>query len=140
MRSTAPPVGSYMTAAPHSIGRGQPLEAAHRIMRLYQIRHLPVLDGGRLVGVVSLGDLHLIETLHDVSPSDVSVEEAMTPNPYVVDAGAPLDEVAAHMGERKLGCALVVEKERVVGLFTTTDALRALADAFHPEASKPAPH
>jgi acetoin utilization protein AcuB len=59
----------------------------------------------------------------------VQIEEAMTADPYVVDADAPLSEVAATMAERHLGCAIVTEQGRVVGIFTTVDALRAVADA-----------
>jgi acetoin utilization protein AcuB len=55
------------------------------------------------------------------------VEEAMTDEPFVVPPDAPLEEVAEVMAARKHGSALVVESTTVVGIFTSTDALRALA-------------
>lgn len=79
------------------------------------------------MGVVSDGDLHLIETLKDVDPEKVLVEEAMTQAPYCVGRDEPLANVATEMAKHKYGCALVVEGGHVVGIFTTVDACRALA-------------
>jgi acetoin utilization protein AcuB len=57
----------------------------------------------------------------------MKVEDVMTPHPYTVTPGAPLDEVASAMSRRKIGSAVVVEGGRVVGVFTTVDALRLLS-------------
>jgi acetoin utilization protein AcuB len=119
-------VAEFMTTSPHTIGDDQPLARAHEMMREYKIRHLPVLHGGKLVGVISLGDLHLIETLGDSDPEKVPVEDAMTPDPYVVQPEANLREVAAEMADHKYGTAIVAKGSKIVGIFTTTDALRAL--------------
>ena len=120
---------AFMTESPHSIGHDQPLAIAHELMRKHKIRHLPVLDAGKLVGIVTDRDLHLIETLKDVDPKKVLVEEAMTSDVYATTPEAPLHEVAAAMAERKLGCAVVLDPHhKVIGVFTTTDALRAVAE------------
>jgi acetoin utilization protein AcuB len=119
-------ITEFMTAAPYTIGIEQPLSRAHAVMREHAIRHLPVLHGGHLVGVLSLGDLHLIETLGKIDLDHVTVEEAMTPDPYVVDEHTPVQAVAAKMAERKYGTAIVMHGARVVGIFTAIDALRAL--------------
>jgi acetoin utilization protein AcuB len=124
-------VREYMTAGAHSIGPQQTLAVAHRLMREHQIRHLPVLDAGKLVGVVSDRDLHLVETLEDVDPDSVPVEDAMTEQPYAVEPDAALETVARTMAEHKYGCAVVVSGGKLLGVFTTTDALRALADLAH---------
>ena len=115
-----------MSKAPHSIGRDQTLDAAHEIMRRHLIRHLPVLEGGNLVGIVSQRDLYLIETLRDVDPAATLVEEAMSPEAYCVSSDTPLQEVVGTMTRRKIGCTIVTRGRDVVGLFTTTDAMRAL--------------
>ncbi|MCC6669174.1 MAG: CBS domain-containing protein [Polyangiaceae bacterium] len=119
-----------MTESPHTIGSEQTLAMAHTLMREHSIRHLPVLHGGQLAGMVTVRDLHLVETLKDVEPDAVRVEEAMTPDPYVVAPSALLRDVAAEMAERKLGSAIVVDGKKVVGVFTTVDALRALVEAI----------
>ncbi len=102
------------------------LSAAHELMRRYRVRHLPVLDQGKLVGVLSQRDLFFVETLRDVDPAKVRVEEAMSPNVYEVPPDTALGEVAAKMVEAKFGCAVVTRDQRVVGIFTTNDALRII--------------
>jgi len=116
----------FMTRAPYTIGFQQTLAAAHRLMSDHGIRHLPVLESGKLVGMVSQRDLHLIETLRGVNPEEVEVNEAMTPTAYTVSPRSSLCKVASEMAEHKYGSAVVLEKDRVVGVFTTVDALRAL--------------
>lgn len=122
-----PTVELYMTASPCTIEHDQPLAAAHRLMRAHAIRHLPVLEQGSLVGLVSLGDLHLLETLEGVDPREVSVREAMSSHPYAVSPGVPLRLVAAEMADRKISSAVVVQHDRVVGIFTAVDGLRGLS-------------
>ncbi len=120
-------VQEYMSVAPVVVESDRTLAEAHRLMRERRIRHLPVVDGGRLVGVVSQRDLYLLETLKGVDPGVELVREAMAPEPYAVAPDTPLDEVAAEMAERRYGSAVVVDRGSVIGLFTTVDALRALA-------------
>lgn len=97
-------------------------------MREHDIRHLPVVDNGELVGVVSQGDLHLLETIAEFSLDDVEVDEAMTPSPFFVKPDAPVDDVAEVMAERKYSSAIVMGRDGVEGIFTYIDACRALAE------------
>jgi acetoin utilization protein AcuB len=117
-----------MTPTPHLIGAEQSLKTAHEIMRAHEIRHLPVLHGGKLIGLLSLRDLHLVETLPGVDPETVSVEEAMSQDVYAVPPKTPLKAVVSEMASRKLGSVVVVEGMKVVGVFTTVDALELLAE------------
>jgi acetoin utilization protein AcuB len=123
-------IADYMSPTIHSVGRGQSLATAHDLMNSNRIRQLPVLDGGKLVGIITLRDLHLVETLPDVDPEKVAVEDAMTAEVYSVKKTDSLRDVATHMAENKLGCAVVLERGKVMGVFTTVDALRALCDAL----------
>jgi acetoin utilization protein AcuB len=120
-------VQNFMTPGPVVIGSEGTLAEAHAVMRARGIRHLPVVDGGRLVGVVSQRDLYLLETLRGVDREAERVREAMTPDPFTAAPDAPIDEVAARMAEHKYGSAVVVDRGAVIGVFTTVDALRALA-------------
>ncbi|MDC3955341.1 CBS domain-containing protein [Polyangium jinanense] len=119
-----------MTRSPHAIGFDQTLVQAHKLMREHHIRHLPVLRGGKLVGMLSERDLAFVEALRDVDPQKLRVEEAMTPLPFTVAPDAPLAGVAREMAEHRYGAAVVMREGHVMGVFTTTDALRALADAL----------
>ena len=123
-------IGEVMTLAPYTVGRDQPLAVARTMFHDHRIRHLPVLDGGQLVGVVSDRDIAFVEALRDVDLTTLVIEDAMSPQPFVVAPDAPLTEVAAHMAEHSLGSAVVAEDGKVVGVFTTVDALRALSLAL----------
>lgn len=123
-----PTVGRFMSREPHTIGANQPLSMAHHMMQEHGIRHLPVLDMGRLVGLLSMRDLHFLETFRDVNPELVTVAEAMTAETYTVTPRTTLHRAAAEMAQHKYGAAIVMDDERVVGVFTTVDALRALAE------------
>jgi acetoin utilization protein AcuB len=124
------PISNFMTKSPHSIGRDQTLSSALALMRRLEVRHLPVLDGGRIAGLLSQRDVLFVETLRDVDPSKVLVEEAMSTDVYAVGPETPLVDVVAHMADHKYGCAVVVDGVHVIGIFTTVDALHALVSTL----------
>src|SRR4051812_22955657 len=136
MTRAMPTVQKFMTTAPHSIGPDQTLAHAHDVMHAAKIRHLPVLVGGKLEGILTERDLRLVESLKDVDPKVVTVEDAMSTNVYAVGPDAPLDEVALEMAEHKYGSVVVLQNNKVVGIFTTVDACRALHDLLHGRLAK----
>ena len=116
-----------MTRQPWTIERSATLNAAHQLMRHHAIRHLPVMDGGKLVGIVSERDLHLIETLPDADPDEVTVDDAMTETVYVAAPTEDVSVVVDRMAAAKLGSAVVMQDQRVEGIFTSIDALQVLS-------------
>jgi acetoin utilization protein AcuB len=123
-------VAAWMTKQPHTIGDDQSLALARERMHEHDVRHLPVLHGGHLVGIVSARDIVMVEALPGIDITRVTVDEAMAEEPWTVTPDAALAQVAATMAERRIGTAIVVDRrdpDQVVGVFTTTDALRALA-------------
>lgn len=120
-----PAISKYMTTLPHTIGAEQTLAKANKVMAELRVRHLPVLKGGKLVGILSDRDLKLVESFRDVDPEQVSVEEAYSPDPYVTSPASSLAEVCEKMAAHKYGCALVVDNHKLVGIFTWVDALNA---------------
>jgi len=126
---TIPTIAHFRTLLPVSMESTRTLTEAHELMRSNQVRHLPIIDGGVLVGLLSLSDLHLIETLKDVNPGEVEIGDAMSHAPFAVFFDAQIDEVAEEMAQRKISSAVVMDCNRVVGIFTSVDALRALAFA-----------
>lgn len=123
-----PDLVRYMTISAHAVGNDQLLGSAHAIMKQHGIRHLPVMQGGVVIGILSERDVLLLESMDRGAAAHMTVEQAMTPRPYIVPPDAPLDEVVAHMVEHHIGSAVVVEDHRLVGIFTATDAIRALAE------------
>lgn len=117
-----------MTALPLTIGQEQTIATAEALLSKHRFRHLPVLHGGALVGVISDRDVALATRW---ASAEATVEEAMSPEPYTVHPDADLAEVAEHMASHRLGSAVVVDATgHVVGIFTTVDAMRALGDCL----------
>lgn len=130
-RMLMPSISHYMSRQPWTIRRDATMSQAHRMMREHRIRHLPVLEGGALVGIVTERDLHLLETLSDVDPDEQTVEEAMSVDVYGIGLDDPLDSVVERMASRKLGSAVVLDQRGgVEGIFTTVDALQVLAEVL----------
>ena len=128
MSKSTPTIQTFMTTSPHSIGVEQPLTKARAMMSEHGIRHLPVLHGGKLLGMLTDRDLRLVESLAGIDPTEVKVEDAMSTVVYSVSPETPLYEVVSAMGEHKYGSAVVMQNAKVVGIFTTVDVCRALAD------------
>jgi len=129
-------ISQFMTSGPFTIGREQSLAAAKQLMSKSHVRHLPVLHGGKLVGMISERELDVIEALP--GSKQLSVEDAMVPDVYLTSADAPLDTVAAEMARLKVGSAVVVKDDIVVGVFTAVDGLRALAEVLRAPLAAPA--
>ena len=122
----------YMTRHPHTIRIDEKLDTARKLMTSLGVRHLPVLEAGKLVGVVSDRDLKSASTSETASKkklvSDVFIEE-----PFSIDIDTSLFVVARTMADKKIGSAIVLEDGKVAGIFTAVDACRALAEVLGPE-------
>jgi acetoin utilization protein AcuB len=128
MSKTIPSVRKFMTTSPFTVEPAAVLTEAHSLMRDKHIRHLPVCEGTKVVGMLSDGDLYRAEAVTGVDASKVSIRDVMTAKPYTVSPEAPIDEVVQEMAAKKYGSAVVVDNGKVVGMFTATDALSAFAD------------
>ena len=129
MDKTAP-IADFMTPMPHTVGSEQTITFAQQLMSKYEIRHLPVLHGGELYGIVSDRDLGMVAGLNEVNPDNTTVEEAMTQEAYTVSQDTPLFDVLRAMLDHKYGSAIVVDGMKIVGILTTHDALQLLVDNF----------
>lgn len=125
-----------MTSSPYVLETTEPLAAAHEMMQKHLLRHLPIIDGDTVVGIVSERDLYLMETLKGVDPAKVPVAEVMTALPYRVTPDTPLAEVARTMARNRYGAVLVMENDRLLGILTTVDMLDAMANELD-HATKP---
>ncbi|MFZ1862739.1 MAG: CBS domain-containing protein [Polyangiales bacterium] len=124
------PIVDFMTPMPHTVGSEQTITFAQQLMDKHGIRHLPVLHGGELYGVVSDRDLGMIAGLNEVNPDQTTVEEAMTQDAYTVSKDTSLSDVLAEMLEHKYGSAIIVEGTKIIGIFTTHDALQLFVENF----------
>jgi acetoin utilization protein AcuB len=122
-----PVVDRYMTREPYSVSSTDSLSRVRHMLLVHSIRHLPVIDGGRLVGVISDRDLAAIEGVPGVDLARVEVARVMAA-PVQVWGETPLDEVSELMTKRKSDCVVVQGGHGVAGIFTAMDALAALTD------------
>lgn len=128
MSKPIPTIQKYMTTTPYTVRPDLTIAAADKIMHENHIRHLPVLDGGQLVGLLSLRDIRLIESFKDVDIKSTQVVEAMSQDVFEVSPSSGLDEVVLTMAAKKYGSAVVTQNGHVVGIFTAVDAMQALGE------------
>lgn len=111
------------------------LDLADDIMRLGRVRHLPVLEDGRVVGLVTQRDLlrTAVSSLLRLDPSrerqwlaKVEIRTVMVTNVHTVAPDAEMRQAVSAMLRHKIGCLPVVENDRMVGIVTETDGLRYL--------------
>jgi acetoin utilization protein AcuB len=121
-------VKDIMSSPAVSIGLDTTLEDAYRMMREKGIRHLPVLDSRRLVGVITDRDLRLATSALAPSPFPPGsrAAEVMSREPLTADGLDPVEDAARTMRERKIGCLPVMADGAVVGIITSIDLLDAL--------------
>lgn len=124
-----PLIQKVMTAMPHTVGADIPLKKAKAMMSEFHIRHLPVLEGGKLIGILSDRDINLASSFQGAA--ELKVDDVMMPMTYVVRPEGRLDTVVSEMAEHKYGSAIVQQENgKVVGIFTAVDGLRVLADVL----------
>lgn len=114
-------VQQVMTREVLTIGPETPCDKARRLMDEHRIRHLPVVAGGRLVGMVSDRDIRSAA----VQPSDAIVGRIMTPNPVTVSSETRVEDAAQLMLDARIGSLPVGVGDALVGIVTYTDLLRA---------------
>jgi len=134
-------VGDWMTKNPITVEASASIIEAIHLLRERNIRRLPVVKGGRLVGLVTermlLGYMPAKATTLDQWEmhyllSKTAVTEAMNPTPHTVRADTPLAEAARLLHDRKLNGVIVVDEAGdMVGIMTTTNALEALIHFAH---------
>lgn len=122
-----PNVDRYMTREPYSVASTDSLARARHLMSTHGIRHLPVVDGAELMGVISDRDMTVVASVPGVDLARVEVARVMGPavSVWIDDS---LDQVSDLMAEKKCNCVVVRGGRGVTGIFTAVDALQALAD------------
>jgi CBS domain-containing protein len=132
-----PSVRDIMMSSPISLQRDNKLSPVEYVMASGRIRHVPILDGEHLVGVLSQADLfhsafakamHLRPREQRDLVDSIKIEDVMSKHVISVPADTSIRAAARLMMEKKLGCLPIVQGERLVGLVTKSDMLRYLAE------------
>ena len=115
-------IKNLMTKSPHTVSPNLSIRMAQEKMRSFDCHHLPVLDGGQLIGVISDRDIKTVEKV--VGGLDKVVQDVMTDEAYVVDPDRDIRGVVEEMLKEKINSVVVQAKNgEPWGIFTTTDAL-----------------
>lgn len=140
-RHRSPQILAFMTPFPYSIDIDAPIAEARGFLRERRIHHLPVTRAGELAGILTDRDIKLAlgPDLDSPPERELSVRDVFQPESYIVEAHELLADVAAAMAERHVGSALVTRGGKLVGIFTTTDACRALARVLRDQHPEPGP-
>ncbi len=119
-------VASRMRKNPETAAPRDTLAEAAAKMHSGNFRHLPIVKDGKLVGMLSDHDIRQ----HQGHLTDTRVTGAMTDNPITVAPDTTMEEAAEIMLDRKIGGLPVVDKDKLVGIITTTDLLGAFLEIF----------
>jgi CBS domain-containing protein/hemerythrin-like domain-containing protein len=133
------PIASLMTCVPYSIPPETDLDSARRSMERAKIRHLPVIQGSQLLGVVSARDLAILDGLEALDTKEMTVAEALTGPPTTALADEPMSKVVARMIDQGSDACVVFRDGLVVGVLTHTDLLHSFMRVLGAESSLPQP-
>lgn len=122
-------VDEYTSAAPVTITLNATLSEAKNLMQENGIRHLPVIEGKTIVGIISERDL--MANFGKPWSEHLRVKEIMQTDVLYAYANDGLGDVAFRLSNDKKGSAIILDNnDGLYGIFTTTDALNALVDIF----------
>ena len=134
-----PALKTAMTPFPYSVDLEASFDEASELMRLHNVRHLPVTRDHHVVGVIT--DRDMTSALHVHSQSNgsagLSVSDLYMTDPYIVSLDEPLENVLLTMAERHISSAIVTRAGKLAGVFTSVDACRSFGEYLHARFPQP---
>ncbi len=126
-------IDGYTSPAPQTINENETLAGAFSIFEKEKFRHLPVIDNnGVLKGILTERNLHALQDFSSLK--NPQVKDCMETEIICVQEGANLMETVFTLSDKKIGSVLVKDQEdKLIGIFTTTDALNALIEVIRGE-------
>lgn len=135
------PVSKIMTSQVITLGSEKTLYDAEKLFSSNKFRHLPIVQGDDLIGILSLTDLLRISFVDSYGGDDeeqidtavydlLSIDQVMVSDPVVVSPDQTIREVAEILSEREFHALPVVEGTKLVGIVTSTDLIKYLLDQY----------
>lgn len=132
------PVSHIMTKEVKTVHQKQNLAEVQQLMDEFKVRHIPVLDGAKVIGMLSRTDIMHArygaikggEEMQTTLLEQMSVEKAMTADPKTVSAGMSIREVGGIFHENTFSALPVIEDEKLVGIVTTQDLIGYLLEQY----------
>ena len=132
------PVSKIMSTNIITVNKNQELKEVDEIIKGNQIRHVPVVSGDKVIGMLSKTDLQKIsfintidgETLTSAMYDVLTVEQVMTRDLATVQKDDTIHEVAVKLSKKEFHALPVLDGTKLVGIVTTTDLIQYLIDLF----------
>ena len=123
-----PNLKAAMTPFPYSVQLHTLLSDAKMLMQEHNVKHLPVMDQRKIVGVITGSDIKARRelSLNNEDEDKLQIKDAYISAAYIVDINEPLENVLLTMAEKHNDSALVTKHEKLVGIFTYIDVCRYL--------------
>lgn len=132
------PISKVMSTSPISVHEGEPVSTVKKIIEEQGIHHVPVVSGGKLVGIISWSDLLRVSfgefgnqdgrQLDALLDHTYTVTGLMSANPVSVSMHGTVRDAARILGEGNFHALPVVDGDKLVGIVTSTDLIRFLAE------------
>ena len=126
-----PTLKTAMTPFPYSVDVHASFDEASELMGRHNVRHLPVTEDQKVVGMITDRDMTSAMHVHSKSGAaagELNVQDLYIADPYVVSVDEPLDNVLLTMAERHIRSAIVTKAGKLVGMFTSVDACRSFGE------------
>lgn len=132
-----PAVSSLMRPFPYFAEPYTPISQIIQLMDEHRIRHLPIKQNDRIIGIVSERDLRWLGNPKLDLPitDEIPVCHIMIYDPYVAEIDTPLPVVIDEMSRQKIGAAIIVRSGKLAGIVTTIDLCQALSELLKDEFS-----
>ena len=134
------PISKIMTKNVITLNRKDDLETAERLFKSKKIRHIPVVSGAAIIGMLSYTDLLRISFADSIGDDEFDVdttvynmftiEQVMAKNLVSVKSSATIKEVAEILAKKEFHALPIVDDEKLVGIVTTTDLINYLIEQF----------
>ncbi len=121
-----PTLKAAMTPFPYSVQLETTLASVRKLMQEHNIHHIPVMNSGEIVGVITARDVEARQqsTVNDDDERSLEVLHVHMSTPYIVDINKPLEEVLFTMANKRCGATVITKHGKLVGVFTYIDACR----------------
>lgn len=121
-----PTLKTAMTPFPYSVQLETTLTAVRNLMQAHNIHHIPVMNDGKIVGVITEKEIETRQKVLNGGDNEKSLEVLHVPmsKAYVVDINEPLENVLLTMANKRIGATVITKHGKLVGVFTYIDACR----------------
>ncbi|WP_417876460.1 CBS domain-containing protein [Winogradskyella sediminis] len=138
--NTIEPVASIMSTNIITLNKTDELETAEHLFKKHKIRHIPVVEADRIMGILSYTDLLRISFADAIDESETeietlvynmfTIEQVMANNVTTVTSNTSIKEVAKILSEKEFHAIPVVDEDHLVGIVTTTDLINYMLKQF----------